>query len=146
MLSSLLLDCHCAGRPFRRIPLLISSTGLTASWPSILAPLRWTSATLRCRDSTGVSLARYFYCHSIFTCPTILEQDKCTLYKLRKVAWHDLKKMAFNFYFLLGYTIPQAIRIRPQDGGHTVDFVCHLHCYMCCMSLSRSLPSSHEVE
>ena len=23
--------CHCAGRPFRRIPLLISSTGPTAS-------------------------------------------------------------------------------------------------------------------
>ena len=31
VLSSLLLDCHCAARPFRRIPLLISSTGPTVS-------------------------------------------------------------------------------------------------------------------
>ena len=29
--SITVLDCHCAGRPFQRIPLLISSTGPTAS-------------------------------------------------------------------------------------------------------------------
>ena len=33
-----MLDCHCPGRPFQRIPLFISSTGLTAQWQSNIDP------------------------------------------------------------------------------------------------------------
>ena len=43
-----LLDCHCAGRPFQRMPLLISSTGPTASRSHQATTCSWSQQVPIC--------------------------------------------------------------------------------------------------